>query len=259
MRMFRRRGRRTPQHRRSCVEELERLLRRVVIIPAAAPVLLLSGIGVGKLTARALALPEHAAMREAEATPSRAELEALGERLRQVRLAGMDTEAYVLLYKWHVAPLERALRRMGVADSLARRMAWPLVEHSSRKGLDPATVASVLVVESRGRPDATSPVGARGLMQVMPEHVGRWAGCKRDARALYDIEENICYGTSILADFLKMYRGDERRALLGYNGCVRGTYTPDCFRYPDKVMRVRRVIRAEMNAALSELERATAQ
>ena len=150
---------------------------------------------------------------------------------------------------------------MGVADTLARRMAWPLVEHSSRKGLDPATVASVVVVESRGRPDATSPVGARGLMQVMPSHVGRWAGCKRDARALYDIEENICYGTSILADFMKAYRGDERRALLGYNGCIRGTYTPDCFRYPDKVARVRRTIRAEMNAALSELgelERSTA-
>jgi len=259
MRLFRRRNHRPRQQRRSCVEELERLLRRAVIIPAAAPVLLLGGIGVGKLTARALALPEHVAMREGETTPSRAELEELGERMRQVRLAGEDTEGYVLLYKRHVAPLERALRRMGVADTLARRMAWPLVEHSSRKGLDPATVASVLVVESRGRPDATSPVGARGLMQVMPEHVGRWAGCKRDLHALYDIEQNICYGTSILADFMKTYRGDERRALLGYNGCVHGTFTPDCFRYPDKVARVRRVIRAEMNAALSEQDRATLQ
>ncbi len=257
MRVFRRRNRHPPQHRRPCVEELERLLRRAVIIPAAAPVLLLSGIGVGKLTARALALPEHAAMREAGMMTSRAELEALGERMRQMRVAGADTEGDVLLYQRHVAPVERALRRMGVADSLARRMAWPLVEHSSRKGLDPATVASVVVVESRGRPDATSPVGARGLMQVMPAHAGRWAGCERDARALYDIEQNICYGTSILADFMKAHRGDERRALLGYNGCIRGTFTPDCFRYPDKVARVRRTIRAEMNAALSELGQAT--
>lgn len=257
MRVFRRRNRHPPQHRRPCVEELERLLRRAVIIPAAAPVLLLSGIGVGKLTARALALSEHAAMREAGMMTSRAELEALGERMRQMRVAGADTEGYVLLYQRHVAPVERALRRMGVADSLARRMAWPLVEHSSRKGLDPATVASVVVVESRGRPDATSPVGARGLMQVMPAHAGRWAGCERDARALYDIEQNICYGTSILADFMKAHRGDERRALLGYNGCIRGTFTPDCFRYPDKVARVRRTIRAEMNAALSELGQAT--
>ncbi|HEX2723947.1 MAG TPA: hypothetical protein VHM24_13610, partial [Gemmatimonadaceae bacterium] len=25
------------------------------------------------------------------------------------------------------------------------------------------------------------------------------------------------------------------QALLGYNGCVRGSNTPDCFRYPKKV------------------------
>lgn len=257
MRMFRRRDHRPPQDRRPCVEELERLLRRAVIIPVAAPLLLLGGIGVGKLTARALALPEHAAMREAAMTP-RAELEALGERMRRMRGAGEDTEEYVRLYQDHVAPVERALRRMGVNATLARRMAWPLVEYSSRRGLDPATVASVVVVESRGRPDATSPVGARGLMQVMPAHAGRWAGCDRDARALYDIEQNICYGTSILADFMKAYRGDERRALLGYNGCIRGTYTPDCFRYPDKVAQVRRTIRAEMAAALNEVGRAAA-
>lgn len=257
MRVFRRRNRRPTQDRRPCIEELERLVRRAVVIPLLAPVLLLGGIGVGKLTARALALPEHAAMRDIGATP-REELEALGERMRQVRMAGVDTEDYVRLYRDHVEPVERALRRMGVSRKLARRMAWPLVEHSSRKGLDPATVASVVVVESRGRPDATSPVGARGLMQVMPSHAGRWSGCDRDARALYDIEQNICYGTSILADFMKAYRGDERRALLGYNGCIRGTYTPDCFRYPDKVAQVRRAIRAEMSAALNDPSRATA-
>ena len=26
-----------------------------------------------------------------------------------------------------------------------------------------------------------------------------------------------------------------RKGLLRYNGCVRGTNTPNCFRYPDKV------------------------
>src|SRR5690606_13829499 len=154
------------------------------------------------------------------------------------------TGEQVALSQDHVAPVARGLRRVGAKAARARRMPWPPVDHASRTGLAPATVPSVVVVESRGRPDATSPVGARGLMQVMPAHAGRWAGCDRDARALYDIEQNICYGTSILADFMKAYRGDERRALLGYNGCIRGTYTPDCFRYPDKVAQVRRTIRA---------------
>ncbi|HEX7090379.1 MAG TPA: lytic transglycosylase domain-containing protein [Longimicrobiales bacterium] len=224
------------------------MLRRAVFIPLAAPLLLVSGVGVGKLTARALALPEELVVREDETMP-RIGLEALGERMRQVREAGVDTEEYVMLYREHVAPVERALRRHGVSPSLARKVAWPLVEYSSRNGLDPATVASVVVVESSGRPDATSPVGARGLMQVMPAHAGRWHGCSGDVRDLYDIEQNICYGTSILAGFMRAYRGDERRALLGYNGCIRGTNTPDCFSYPDKVARVRRTIRREMEAA----------
>jgi soluble lytic murein transglycosylase-like protein len=100
----------------------------------------------------------------------------------------------------------------------------------------------VLLVESGGRPRATSPVGARGLMQVMPVHQGRWIGCSGD---LYDIDQNLCYGTSILAWYYQRFRGDERRALLGYNGCVRGTNTPDCHTYPDKVRRLRQEIRAE--------------
>ena len=121
-------------------------------------------------------------------------------------------------------------------------MAWAIVENAEKRNLDPATVLAVLLIESMGNPRATSFVGARGLMQVMPMHQGRWRGCGTD---MYDIEENICYGTSILAWYMRTYRGDERRAMLGYNGCVRGTNTRDCFRYPDKVARIRAGILAE--------------
>jgi soluble lytic murein transglycosylase-like protein len=110
-------------------------------------------------------------------------------------------------------------------------VAWPLVENSYERGLDPATVVAILLIESSGRPDATSFMGARGLMQVMPMHQGRWQGCGED---LYDIESNLCYGTSILAWLLGRNGGDERRALLAYNGCVRGTNTPNCHTYPDQ-------------------------
>jgi len=227
------------------LEELERLARRVAALPLAAPLLVLGGLGLGKLTARALALPGEAVVRPAGVVP-RIHLDGLSRRMEELRLAGRTTEEYVAVYQHHVAPIERALWRQGVSRALARRVAWPVVEYSYRNGLDPATVASVLVVESRGRPRATSPMGARGLMQVMPAHAGRWRGCGRN---LYDIDQNICHGTRILAWYLDRYRGDERRALLGYNGCVRGTNTPDCWRYPDKVRRVRERIRAEMRAA----------
>jgi soluble lytic murein transglycosylase-like protein len=142
--------------------------------------------------------------------------------------------------------VEQVLRRRGVPWETARRVAWPLVEQSYRTGVDPSTVLSVMLIESAGKPNARSSVGARGLMQVMPAWEGFWRGCGRD---LYAIEDNLCNGTKILAMYLDRHRGDERRALLGYNGCVRGTVTPNCREYPDKVATVRRQVQREIATA----------
>lgn len=237
------------------IEDLERLLRRARVLPLIIPVLLLSGWGLGKVTARGISLPDGAPIRVAAArhTP-RAQLEALSRYMAAVRQDGSDTEGYVLLYGNHVRPVEETLERWGIEEALARRVAWPLVEHSYQRGLDPATVVAIVLVESSGRPGATSFVGARGLMQVMPLHQGEW-DCGSD---LYDIEANICYGTSILAWNLRRFSGDERRALLAYNGCVRGTNTPDCHTYPTKVRRVRdRVMREWQLLAPRGYERLT--
>jgi soluble lytic murein transglycosylase-like protein len=220
------------------VEELERLLKRALAIPVLfLPVLLFTGLGLGKVTARGVALPEGAPIRIAAAAHTPKEhLEALSAYMAMVRADGNETEEYVLLYRNHVYPVEHSLKSWGVDSELARRVAWPLVEYSYDRGLDPATVVAVLLIESGGRPHVTSFVGARGLMQVMPMHRGRWPGCGDD---LYDIETNLCYGTAILAWFIRRHSGDERRALLGYNGCIRGTNTPNCHTYPAKVRRIR--------------------
>jgi soluble lytic murein transglycosylase-like protein len=225
------------------VEELDRLIRRVLAVPLVAPVLALGGLQLGKAAIQTAAVD--GAQPEQTHGP-RIQLEALSEWMERVREKGEKTEDYVILYRDHVMPIEKVLTRRGVSRTLARQVAWPLVEHSYRRGLDPATVVSVLLVESSGRPRATSPVGARGLMQVMPAWAGHWRGCGRD---LYDIEDNICNGTSILAWYLRNSGGDERKALLRYNGCVRGTNTPDCWRYPDKVQELRRQIQRELAAA----------
>lgn len=227
------------------LEGLERAFRRVLLLPLLIPVLLFGGWGLGKVTARGIALPDGAPIRVAAAanTP-RAQLESLSGYMGSIREDGQDTEAYVLLYQNHVRPVEHSLAGWGLAPELARRVAWPLVENAYERGLDPATVVAIVLVESSGRPGATSFVGARGLMQVMPLHKGHWE-CGPD---LYDIESNLCYGTSILAWNLDRYNGDERRALLAYNGCVRGTNTPNCHTYPDKVHQIRDRLRRDWRA-----------
>lgn len=232
--------------RRGLLEDLECFWKRTRAVLLLAPMLVVSGYGAGQVTRDALR-PAWAGegLVSASASPHM-HLLALSERLHGIRSAGAQTEDAVGLYREHVEPVEKVLLRRGVSRNVARQMAWPIVEQTYRQGLDVATVLSVMVIESGFKPKATSSVGARGLMQVMPLWTGHYKQCGRD---LYDIEDNICYGTRILAYYLERNRGDERRALLGYNGCVRGTVTPNCGTYPDKVYRLRRQIAAELNTA----------
>jgi soluble lytic murein transglycosylase-like protein len=116
---------------------------------------------------------------------------------------------------------------------LARRIATALVKEGRRAGVAPDILLAVLLVENPWiNPSAQSPVGARGLMQVMPGHRGQWRACPN---SLDDIESNICYGAQIFRAYLKEEHGHVEAALLRYNGCVHGTNTPNCREYPSAV------------------------
>jgi soluble lytic murein transglycosylase-like protein len=86
-----------------------------------------------------------------------------------------------------------------------------LREAALRTGLPPALVESVARVESNLRPEAVSPKGARGVMQLMPE----------TARALAadpaDPFQNIDAGARLLRELLVKYDGDVVKALSAYN------------------------------------------
>ena len=246
MRSFRRKE--TTPSIPSCgmMEDLERLWRRFKALAHVAPVLLLVGFGAGEVADRMLKLPDDKAVRLSnEKDVERVHIEALSGTMERIRGEGQKTVKYVSLYREHVEPVEKVLRRHGVSSANARKISWPLVEESYARKLDPATVMSIMLIESEGKPTARSFVGAAGLMQVMPFWAGKWRGCGKN---LYDIETNLCNGTSILAWYFRRF-DSERTALLGYNGCVRGTNTPRCHTYPDKVNRLRERIRKELEAA----------
>jgi soluble lytic murein transglycosylase-like protein len=131
--------------------------------------------------------------------------------------------------------ISQVIKRYTRNSSDADRIAKAVVAEGKRKKIDPAMIVGIMMVESEMNPRARSFVGARGLMQVMPFHRGRW-GCK--SRDLYDIETNICLGVSVLADNIRR-SPNLRVALQRYNGCVRGTNTPGCSSYTRKVLRAR--------------------
>ena len=128
-----------------------------------------------------------------------------------------------------------SLRKYTNDTLLAQRIAGAIVVEGGKKNLNPALLVGVLLTEdAKLDPRAKSSVGARGLMQVMPFHAGKWKGCS--SADLFSIDSNICHGTSILADLIKRSPNVER-ALQRYNGCVRGTNTPNCHTYSGKVLR----------------------
>ncbi|MEO8580108.1 MAG: lytic transglycosylase domain-containing protein [Gemmatimonadales bacterium] len=118
--------------------------------------------------------------------------------------------------------------------ALAFRIADAIVDQAAKKNIDPALLVGVLLTEDATLdPRARSSVGARGLMQVMPLHGGKW-GC--GSSDLFDIESNICHGVQILKQAMQD-APNTRLALLRYNGCVRGRNTPNCHLYDDKVLK----------------------
>ena len=89
---------------------------------------------------------------------------------------------------------------------------------AERFGVDGLLLASVIQAESNFNAAAVSPVGAIGLMQVMPETAGR----KPDV--LHDPDLNLELGTQYLAWLLDEFQGDLELALAAYNagpGAVR--------------------------------------
>lgn len=141
--------------------------------------------------------------------------------------------------------LSAVLRRYTSDRVAADRIAGAIVDEGNRRNLDPALLVGVLLTEDATLDTtARSFVGARGLMQVMPDHAGKW-GCS--SSNLFSIESNICHGASILQDNVRN-SSSMRTALLRYNGCVRGSNTPGCHSYPDKVMRAANRATAQMLA-----------
>ncbi|HEV7515256.1 MAG TPA: lytic transglycosylase domain-containing protein [Thermoanaerobaculia bacterium] len=92
---------------------------------------------------------------------------------------------------------------------------------AAREHLPAWLVAGVIRQESAFNPRATSRVGARGLMQLMPETARETAhrlGISYRPADLYDPEVSLRLGTAYLHELLDDFHGNLELALAGYNG-----------------------------------------
>ena len=90
-------------------------------------------------------------------------------------------------------------------DSIIRSIA-------ANYGLEPTLIHSIIRTESNYDPDAVSPKGAMGLMQLMPETAERYG-----VRDIYNPRENIEGGVKYLKYLMDLYNRKTDYVLAAYN------------------------------------------
>jgi soluble lytic murein transglycosylase-like protein len=112
--------------------------------------------------------------------------------------------------------LVRAVVRTRSSVEPAATPSAPLTETVDRiahqNQLSPRLVHSVIQVESNYNPNAVSPKGAQGLMQLIPSTARRFG-----VSNAFDPSDNIQGGARYLKYLLELYKGDESLALAAYN------------------------------------------
>jgi soluble lytic murein transglycosylase-like protein len=113
----------------------------------------------------------------------------------------------------HVATNSRKIKKHRSARHFkSRNYSRQVHSAGTRHNIDPRLIHAVIEVESSGDPNAVSPRGAKGLMQITP------GICKRyGVSNPFDIEQNINAGSAYLAHLLEALNGDLERALAAYN------------------------------------------
>ena len=119
--------------------------------------------------------------------------------------------------------------------------------YADRYGVPRELVHAVIEVESAWQPDAVSPAGAVGLMQLMPA-----TAVTLGVRNRFLIEENVRGGVAYLARLMRRFQGDLRLVTAAYFAgenriAVRGlSYrSPEVYEYVSRVAKVYRRKRLE--------------
>ncbi|MEP5567655.1 MAG: transglycosylase SLT domain-containing protein [Halioglobus sp.] len=124
---------------------------------------------------------------------------------------------------WHRMAIDAATRAK-TWDALDVRFPTPYQETFQHYGevqqVPPTELMAIARRESAFFPEARSPVGARGLMQIMPatgEQVAAKIGRQHSRAELYEVEHNILLGSAYYRQLLDRFDGNRVFALASYN------------------------------------------
>ncbi len=154
--------------------------------------------------------------------------------------ANAYSEWYNLLTRSDTAQLEALAALAGeqnwyrlAIDAAGRAKAWDALElrfplpfqqdfsrYASQRKVPATELMAIARRESAFYPNARSPVGARGLMQIMPatgKQVAKQLGVSHSDADLYNADHNIQLGSAYYRELLDRFGGNRVFALTGYN------------------------------------------
>ena len=153
-----------------------------------------------------------------------------------------DPRKLVRYLLWLATESSRLRKR--IPDRQARQALLRTIWYeATRAGLQPSLVLGLIQVESGFNKYANSPVGALGLMQVMPfwtRQIGNG-----DRMALFRMRVNLRYGCVILRHYLDEEHGSLFYALGRYNGSRGRSAYPDAVLAASRQWQVRAPLLAE--------------
>ncbi len=139
-----------------------------------------------------------------------------------------DLERQISFQQKRITALEEKLQifkaiddfQIGFSDDEVRKLTDVIYTESKKYQYDPMFVMAIILTESSFKKGQKSPVGARGLMQVVPfvgEDVASRTGVEWEgSQTLFEPEANIKLGTFHLFEQILKF-GDIKQALVSYN------------------------------------------
>ncbi len=130
---------------------------------------------------------------------------------------------YYLISAYFVLLFVLAFSAVGIAFALLYPFDYKsqITTYSEKYDLDPVLVASIINVESGYNKNKVSPVGAIGLMQLMPSTALEIATKKGvtnfSVASLYEVETNLDFGCYYLRYLQNIYGNQTTNVLASYN------------------------------------------